>query len=70
MNRKELEAFAKEAAKSIKNPEDLNDFSRMLKKITVEATLNTEMDEYLGYEKHAKSLVKNSDNGTTTERIS
>jgi transposase-like protein len=44
MNRKELEAFAKEAAKGIKTPEDLNDFSRMLKKITVEAALNAEME--------------------------
>jgi transposase-like protein len=49
MNRKELEAFAKEAAKGIKTPQDLNDFSRMLKKITVEAALNAEMDEHLGY---------------------
>jgi len=29
MNRKELEAFAKEAAKGFKTPQDLNDFSRM-----------------------------------------
>jgi len=35
MNQKELEAFAKEAAKGIKTPEDLNEFSQMLKKITV-----------------------------------
>ena len=69
MNRKELEAFAKEAAKGIKTPEDLNDFSRMLKKITVEAALNAEMDEHLGYEKHAKSVVKNNRNGITTKRI-
>ena len=69
MNRKELEAFAKEAAKGIKTPEDLNDFSRMLKKITVEAALNAEMEEHLGYEKHAKSVVKNSRNGRTSKRI-
>ena len=69
MNTKELEAFAKEAAKSIKTPQDLNDFSRMLKKITVEAALNAEMDEHLGYEKHAKSVVKNNRNGITTKRI-
>jgi len=50
MNKKELEAFAKEAAKGIKTPEDLNEFSQMLKKITVEAALNAEMDEHLGYE--------------------
>ena len=69
MNTKELEAFAKEAAKGIKTPQDLNDFSRMLKKITVEAALNAEMDEHLGYEKHAKSVVKNNRNGITTKRI-
>jgi putative transposase len=45
MNRKELEVFAKEAGKGIKTPQDLNDFSRMLKKITVEAALNAVMDE-------------------------
>jgi hypothetical protein len=45
MNTKELEAFAKKAAKGIKTPQDLNDFSRMLKKITVEAALNAEMDD-------------------------
>ncbi|PMG39646.1 transposase, partial [Shewanella sp. 10N.286.52.B9] len=27
MNKKDIEAFAKEAAKSIKTPEDLNQFS-------------------------------------------
>ena len=30
MNRQELEAFAKEAAKSIKTPDDLNQFSSEL----------------------------------------
>lgn len=69
MNKKELEAFAKEAAKGIKTPQDLNEFSQMLKKITVEAALNAEMDEHLGYEKHAKSVIQNSRNGKTTKRI-
>lgn len=52
MNKKELEAFAKEVAKGIKTPEDLNDFSQILKKINVEAALNAEMDEHLGYVKN------------------
>ena len=46
MNKKDLEAFAKEAAKSFKTEKDLSDFSRMLKKVTVEAALNTELDDY------------------------
>ena len=69
MNKTELEAFAKEAAKGIKTPKDLNEFSQMLKKITVEAALNAEMEEHLGYEKHAQSVIKNSRNGKTSKRI-
>ncbi|GGP48200.1 hypothetical protein GCM10009347_14290 [Shewanella algicola] len=41
----------------------------MLKKITVEAALNAEMDEHLGYEKHHKSTSVNSHNGKTSKRI-
>lgn len=69
MNKKELEAFAREAAKGIKTPEDLDEFSQMLKKITVEAALNAEMDEHLGYEKHHKSTSTNSRNGKSTKRV-
>ena len=69
MNRKDIEAFAHEAAKSIKTPEDLNQFSQMLKKITVEAALNAEMDEHLGYEKHHQSSNANSRNGKTSKLI-
>lgn len=69
MNRQELEAFAKEAAKSIKTPDDLNQFSQMLKKITIEAALNAEMDEHLGYQKHQISTSSNSRNGKSSKRI-
>ena len=69
MNKKELETFAKEAAKSINTPEDLNEFSQMLKKITVEAALNAEMDEHLGYQKHQKSTSTNSRNGNSSKRV-
>jgi putative transposase len=37
MNKKALEAFAKQAAKSIKLEQDLTDFRKILTKITVEA---------------------------------
>ena len=50
MNKKELEAFAREAARSIETEQDLGDFSRMLKKITVETALNAELDDHLGYD--------------------
>ncbi|MGB5307682.1 MAG: transposase, partial [Arenicellales bacterium] len=69
MNRKELEAFAREAAKSLKTEKDLSDFSRMLKKITVEAALNAEMDDHLGYDKHQPSSNNNSRNGYSSKTL-
>ncbi|MCG8428655.1 MAG: transposase, partial [Chromatiales bacterium] len=59
MNKEELEAFAREAAKTLKTEKDLNEFSQMLTKITVEAALNAELDEHLGYGKHQKSPAGN-----------
>lgn len=69
MNKKELEAFAKEAAKGIKTEKDLAEFSQMLTKITVEAALNAELDEHLGYEKHAQSDASNSRNGHSRKQL-
>lgn len=69
MNRKELEAFAREAAKSIKTEKELNAFSQMLTKITVEAALNAELDEHLGYDKHQPSVINNSRNGFSNKTL-
>ena len=69
MNRKELKAFAKEAAKSIKSEADFNDFRKMLTKVTVEAALNAELDEYLGYARHQSSEVDNYRNGSTPKTL-
>lgn len=46
MNKKALEAFAREAAKSIKTPSDLDDFRKRLTKVTVEIALNVELDDH------------------------
>jgi transposase-like protein len=69
MNKIELEAFAREAAKSIKTEKDLNNFSQMLTKITVEAALNAELDDHLGYSKHEPSKSDNSRNGFTSKTL-
>ena len=50
MNKKELEAFAREAAKGMETEQDLNDFRQILTKITVEAALNAELEHHLGYQ--------------------
>lgn len=57
MDKKALEAFAREAAKSIKTPSDLDDFRKMLTKVTVETALNAELDDHLGYEKHSRLTI-------------
>ena len=49
MNKKLLEALAKQAAKSIKTESDLNGFQKMLTKMTVETALNAGLDDHLGY---------------------
>lgn len=50
-----------ELAKSVKTEKDLAALSKHLLKLTVERAMNVEMDEHLGYEKHAVE-GKNSGN--------
>ncbi|WP_150539100.1 IS256 family transposase [Actinobacillus vicugnae] len=69
MNEKQLKALAAELAKNLKTPEDLNQLSRMLKKITVEATLNAELTDHLGYEKHQLRKTKNMRNGYSSKTL-
>lgn len=57
MNKKDLEAFAREAAKGIKTEKDLTDMRAMLTKVMVEAALSVELDEHLGYRKHEQTTV-------------
>ena len=63
MNQEEIEAFAREAAKGLKTEADLKTFRQMLTKATVEAALNAELDDHLGYAKHDKANQPNSRNG-------
>ncbi|MBL0539732.1 hypothetical protein [Aeromonas caviae] len=53
MDQDKLKALAAELAKDIKSEKDLGTLTQQLIKLTVETALNAEMDEYLGYEKHA-----------------
>ncbi len=69
MNKEQLEALARKAAKTIKTEGDLNDFRQMLSKVTVEAALNVELDDHLGYDKHQPSEVDNSRNGYTSKQL-
>ena len=69
MDKKALEAFAREAAKGIKTEKDLSDFSQMLTKITVETALGAELNDHLGYDKHQSSSTNNSRNGYSSKTL-
>jgi len=48
----DIAALARKVGRQFKSEQDLADFSRWLKKITVEAALGGEIDDHLGYFKH------------------
>ena len=66
-----MQALANELAKDLKTPEDLNQLSAMLTKITVEAALRSEMSYHLGYDKDQPKLDTggNSRNGYSTKLL-
>lgn len=69
MKPEKLKALAAELAKDIKTEKDLSDFSRMLKKITVETALNAELDDHLGYDRHQESDSSNYRNGYSSKTL-
>ena len=69
MDKKELRAIAKAAAKNIKTEADINEFRQMLTRITVETALNAELDDHLGFSKHEQSNGDNSRNGYTRKTL-
>jgi putative transposase len=69
MEANQLQAFATELAKSLKTPEDLNQLSRFLKKLTVETALNAELSAHLGYEKQQSKTGTNTRNGYSNKTV-
>lgn len=53
MDENKLKALAAELAKGLKTKADLNQFSWMLTKLTVETALNAELTDHSGHEKNA-----------------
>lgn len=69
MDEKQLQALANELAKHLKTPDDLNQFDRLLKKISVEAALNAEMTHHLGYDKNQPKPGTNARNGYSQKTV-
>jgi len=67
----DIAALARKVGKQFKSEQDLADFSRLLKKITVEAALGAELEEHLGYAKHDSKGrgTGNSRNGYSSKTL-
>lgn len=70
MNEQKRKALAAELAKGIKTEADLNQFTLMLTKLTMETALNAEFTEHLGCGKNARKTDPNTRNGYTSTHCS
>lgn len=66
---KDIKQLAQELAANIKTEKDLNEFSAMLKKLTIESALNAELREHLGFDKNEQSPSTNKRNGTSKKTV-
>lgn len=69
MDEKKLKALVAELVKGLKTEADLNQFSRMLTKLTVETALNAELTDHLGHEKNAPKSGSNTRNGYSSKTL-
>jgi len=71
VDEKKLMELVSELAKQVKTEKDLGELSDRLTKMTVEAALGAEMEDHLGYEKHAPEgrNTGNSRNGKSSKKL-
>lgn len=71
VDEKKLKELVSELAKQVKTEKDLGELSDQLTKMTVEAALGAEMEDHLGYEKHAPEgrNTGNSRNGKSSKKL-
>lgn len=67
----DIAALARKVGKQFKSEQDLADFSRLLKKMAVEASLGAELDAHLGYAKYESRgrSTGNSRNGHSNNTL-
>lgn len=69
MNKKELTALVDQASKGITNEDDMAEAMKFIRKSFYEKALNAELDDHLGYQKHAGSGSGNARNGHTPKTV-
>ncbi|EOS96137.1 IS256 family transposase [Erwinia tracheiphila] len=69
MDEKQSQSLANELDKNLKTPDDLSQFDRLLKKISVGAALNAEMTRHPGDDKNQPEPATNARNGHTQKTV-
>lgn len=69
MDDKKLRALEDELAKDFKTEVNLNQFYRIPMKLTAETSLNAELTEHFGYERHAPKTGTNTSNGYSSKTL-
>lgn len=67
MDEKKRKALVAKLAKGLTTEADLNHFSRILAKLTVETALNAELTDYCWHEKNAPETGSNNRNGYSSK---
>ena len=65
----DIKALAAKIGKTLKTEAEHNALIRELRKATLEAALNAELDDHLGYGKHAPNTNSNSRNGHSCKTL-
>ena len=69
MDEKKHQPHPTELSTGLQTEADLNAFSRMLTKLTVETALNAELTDHLGHEKNAPKTGSNTRNGYSSKTL-
>ena len=69
MTNKKLSAQIEQLPDGLDNQEDVAEATKLLHKRFFEKSLNAELDDHPGYDKHASSKNTNSHNGSTAKTI-
>ena len=64
-----MKALSQKIGKGLKTQEDLARFTKAMTKMSVEAALNAELDDHLGYEKGTPKIASNTRNGHTSKTL-
>jgi putative transposase len=69
MNKKQLTSLVDQATQGIRTEEEMAEAMKFIRKTFYEKALNAELDDHLGYDKHAASESRNARNGHSRKTV-